>query len=298
MRATGLTMAALLAAAPAVAETTLTNGRITAVLGGTTTELPFANNERMDSLSWIDSNGVSTANVVRSGGNFCGDPIEFFGQSYGVSEAFWMVIAGAQTSWKPGLNPALGGKAVGTGKNACATALVSSYGADMSGVTRTAYALSRTASRVNALRVSRTFTFNKVPALYQDGLRAYVPRLPWLTVLVPASSGAVQVYDAGCCAFGSPSIDWNGKWFAVDDGTGRGLAIIRDKSSTAAAYIWLDNDTISRSNNSAIALRKPAGGWTGTLTETEWLCFYDATTWPATVRAAGGLPKGCQVPAP
>lgn len=298
MRATGWTIVILSAAAPAMAETTLTNGRITAVLGATSPTVTFANNEGMDSLSWVDSNGVSTGNVVAAGGVFCGDVREFVGQAYGVGEAFWVVIAGAQSSWVPGINPSLGGRSVGSGKNACPAALVSSFSVDQAGGARTTYTLSQGAKRINALRVSRTFTFNALAGQFQYGLRSYVPRLPWMTVLAPTAAGVVRTYDAGCCAFGSPRIDWNGKLFAVDDGTGRGLAVIRDKSSTAVAYLWLDNDSISQSNNTSITLDRPAGGWVGKLVETQWLCFYDTTTWPASVRNAGGLPKGCDVPAP
>jgi len=58
----------------------------------------------------------------------------------------------------------------------------------------------------------------------------------------------------------------------------------------------MDNDGGGDSNATSISLVEPAGGWTGTITETQWLCFYDRKTWPAASQAAGELPKGCKVP--
>ena len=45
-----------------------------------------------------------------------------------------------------------------------------------------------------------------------------------------------------------------------------------------------------------IGLPQPAGGWKANITETEFLCFYDTTTWPLSHRQAGKavtLPAGC-----
>lgn len=286
-----VTAAAAGGSSSALAQKTLTNGRITADLGGTTGSVTFANFDRMDSLSWVDSNGVSTGNVVRAGGGFCGDVLEFFGQSYGVREGtgFYLVVGGTQSKWVPGTNASLTGTSVGNGTNSCAT---------QSGSAKTNYALSTLAGRVNALRVRRTFTFNQNAAGFQDDLRSYVPRFPWATVLAPDTAGVVQTYNVGCCSAATAVSDWNGKWFAADDGSGRGVAVIRDRSSTAPAYLTLDNDSISAANNSSIALRRPATGWAGTLVETQWLCFYDTKTWPAARRNAGKLPVGCGVPTP
>jgi hypothetical protein len=40
-------------------------------------------------------------------------------------------------------------------------------------------------------------------------------------------------------------------------------------------------------------LLQPVGGWKARVAETEYLCFYDASSWPAAARAAGKMPKGC-----
>jgi len=78
------------------------------------------------------------------------------------------------------------------------------------------------------------------------------------------------------------------------------MVVIRDKSSTWPAVIAMDQDGgapgTGGANASSIALIYPAGGWTGVITETQWVCFYDSTSWPAADRAAGELPEGCQVP--
>jgi hypothetical protein len=73
--------------------------------------------------------------------------------------------------------------------------------------------------------------------------------------------------------------------------------VVRDSSSTAAAAVALDNDSISASNLTSIVIKPPAGGWSGRVTETQWLCFYDPSNWSMARRAAGQLPIGCTVPA-
>ena len=55
----------------------------------------------------------------------------------------------------------------------------------------------------------------------------------------------------------------------------------------------MDNDSDTESNLTSIVLTRPAGAWAGKVSETEYLCFYDPTTWPAAKRAAVKLPGGC-----
>jgi hypothetical protein len=46
----------------------------------------------------------------------------------------------------------------------------------------------------------------------------------------------------------------------------------------------------------AIDLPQPAGGWKANISETEFLCFYDTTTWPLSNRQPGKAvtrPAGC-----
>lgn len=165
------------------------------------------------------------------------------------------------------------------------------------GDTQTTYVLSANPDRVNALRVSRTFTFNAQAATQSDNLRAYVARLPLQSypyVLVPETGGTI-VKLATCDTACEISV-WNGRWFALDDGKGDGIAIIRDSRSNTPAVLITNSDGTSNSNLSSIALREPVGGWSGTVTEVQWLCFYDAATWPKDRQSAGKLPAGCVVP--
>jgi hypothetical protein len=77
---------------------------------------------------------------------------------------------------------------------------------------------------------------------------------------------------------------------ADDFGEGVGLVIVRDPTSTAPAFIGIQSGGISNANFSAIVLAQPAGGWSGTVTETEYLCPYNQDNWTP---AAGTLPTTC-----
>jgi uncharacterized repeat protein (TIGR03803 family) len=105
----------------------------------------------------------------------------------------------------------------------------------------------------------------------------------------------LQYYSATSCGTACEITNWNGKWFADDDGNGNGMAVIRDPHSTWPAVVAIDTDAGSASNLTSVALKVPAGGWSGTVTESEYVCFYDLTSWPAASRSAGELPTGCQV---
>ena len=92
-------------------------------------------------------------------------------------------------------------------------------------------------------------------------------------------------------------------------GSGSGIVIFRDASSTAPAVLnvffpppvnnlFFGNN--ANQNLTMIALRPVADaqGAVASFTETEWVCVYDPTTWPAAARAAGTLPTGCAQHAP
>lgn len=271
----------------------LTNGRITVVLNDPSLGATVEDQDRIDSIAWIDSAGTSTGNLAANGGGFCGDALEFFGEAYGETEgtSLGLVVGGTVSTWTapPG---ALTGTSQTTGTNACVT---------LGGKAKTIYTLSRAANRVNVLRVRRTFTFDSKAAVPRDNLRAYVPRLPiarFAATLVPLGTGSIETVQATCCGTATEISGWNGKWFAEQDSTGHGMVVIRDRSSTLGAVLAVDNDSVSASNNTSIVLTLPAGGWSGQATETEWLCFYDGTSWPAARQTTGRLPVGCAVPTP
>jgi hypothetical protein len=287
------TFAALLAAAPASAHE-YTNGRITVDQADGSGGLSTTNSDRIDAISWVDSTGTSTGNIAANGNSVvCGDPEEFFGESYGDGDDAepYMVIYGTVSSWKP--SGTLGGTAHTNGRKTC-------VGYQQDGTVSTRYLLSMKPARVSALQIRRSFTFNAHAAGVTYNLRGYVPRFPisrYPTVLVPDASGAIQTLNATSCNTACPVSSWNGTWFADDDGSGNGIAVIRDHTSTFPAMVEMDNDGASASNLTSIVLQRPADGWSGTITETDYLCFYDPTTWTAKQRAHGTLPAGCKVPA-
>ncbi len=128
-------------------------------------------------------------------------------------------------------------------------------------------------------------------------MRAYVPRLPlgtYPTTLAPNAAGVVQSYDVSQCPLNCTITDWNGKWMADDDGNGNGVVLFRSPKTNPPAQLTIDWDGSSFSNNSAITLTMPSAGWSGTVSETEYMCFYDATSWPAKARKRGLPPIGCK----
>jgi hypothetical protein len=276
----------------AMAAHMLQNGRVSVDLADAATGLTTANSDRVDAISWIDSSGTSTGNLASNGGPLhCNDPQEFFGQSYGDAgnATPYFVIAGTESKWTKGAKVHLGGKSSVKSLTSC--------DATLDGLTTTQYSLSTKAAAINQLHVARVFTFATTEN--SGTLRAYVPRLPlaeYPVVLLPDSTGVVQQYNAGNCGFNCEVSDWNHAWVALDDGHGDGLVILRDAAHGPAAVVVIDNDTYSNSDNTSVGLVQPEAGWSGSVAETEALCFYDATSWPAARRAAGHLPQGCTSP--
>jgi hypothetical protein len=87
---------------------------------------------------------------------------------------------------------------------------------------------------------------------------------------------------------------WNGKWFAdVDPTSGLALIVVRDPSLTSAVDLTVNTDASSGSNLASFVLVQPAAGWKAPVTEIEYLCFADLTSWPQTARDAAQLPAGC-----
>jgi len=99
----------------------------------------------------------------------------------------------------------------------------------------------------------------------------------------------------GCAPFGASV--WAGGWFADNSSTtNSGVLVLRATTDKPGAELELDVDGFSASNNTSIVTPQPAGGWKANITETQFLCFYDTTTWPLSHRQAGKavtLPAGC-----
>jgi hypothetical protein len=270
---------------------TLTGSKLTLVFADPGSGFTATTGDRLDSLTWIDSTGTPI-NIVpkKGGGPICGDPIEFFGQSYGEPEGTSpsLVVSGSTSTWT--FPNATTGKAKTTGSN-CLGAL------DAKVVTK--YTVYTTPDRENEVRIVRKFKFNEsTPVFNGHGFRPYVPRLDrngYNTVLWPnAANTALNSSFSSNCPGDCEVTDWNQRWFADDNGSGSGMLVIRSPKSTDPALLTINWDSFSFSNLSSVVLIQPEGGWKSTVKEIEYLCFYDPTTWPVADRAALILPKSCK----
>lgn len=249
--------------------------------------------ERVTSLTWIDSNGNSSGNLVAEGGPFmCTDPREFFGQSYGAPEGNLpnLVVAGhlATLSEKSAKKATIKGGAVDC-LNVAQTRVTTSYQL-FSG------------SRASEVRITRTLGFGKHTPLFSGvGVRPYVPRVPvgdFSITLVPngASNGVTYVSLGSCSSdcLTPVGAGWNGSWFAdIDPPSGDAMIVLRDPAMTSPVDMTINEDDLSSSNLSSFVLLQPDGGWHAAVQEVEYLCFEDLSSWPQAKRDAAKLPAGC-----
>jgi len=284
-------LACTVAASAALADGhTLQNARLSITFGSSANGYTTNDADRVDAISWVNSAGATVANYVTSGGPLhCGDPQEFFGEAYGDTGDIGVplpnaVIGGVTSTWS--------GAAATTGHTAVKS--LTSCDETLDAKTKTQYTLFTKPALVNTLKITRTFRFATHPAA--GNMRAYVPRLQlgiYPNTLLPNAAGIVQSYQVSGCPLNCIVTDWNGKWIADDDDNGNGVAIFRDPTTNPPAQVTVDWDGYSTSNNSAITLIMPSAGWKGSVAETEYLCFYDATSWTASARAKGKPPAGC-----
>jgi len=225
-------------------------------------------------------------------GSFCSDSQEYWGQSYGSTEGQqpFLVIGGSAGTWT---SPAAGQVLIKTNTPAtCGTHIP----------VTTTYTFFGPGAHVNEIKVMRVVPFgtHHYANPSQEGLRDYVPRLPAGTynqVLYPDSSQKLVV--SGLCDNCTPlgSSAWGGSWFADNSSTtNSGVLVLRAATDKPGAELEIDVDGLSGSNNTAVDLPQPAGGWKTSIIETEFLCCYDTTNWPLSHRQAGQavtLPAGC-----
>jgi Tol biopolymer transport system component/regulation of enolase protein 1 (concanavalin A-like superfamily) len=146
--------------------------------------------------------------------------------------------------------------------------------------------------RADLIAVERIFEFGEEG--YPHDIRPYIPRLfprdEFTQVLHPNARGkAVMTVLAEECEYGCEITNWNGAWFAIHNPTsGQGLLVLHEPSSYDVS-LWVDVDSGSWTNASSVLLKQPDGGFTGTVTETEYLCFYDSSLWVPSNR----VPPGC-----
>jgi len=254
-------------------------------------EFDTADAERVTNLQWTDSAATLTPNLAAAGGTLqCSDPLEFFGQAYGAEGMLPApVIAGDLATL------------VRCGFDATITSAPTDCGGTAQFPVTTEYH-SYAGARANELRVTRTFGFGATAAVFpQTILRPYVPRLPvakFSAIIYPNQAGtAVTVGSPGGCATDClvpTGTTWSGRWYAdVDPTSGQAMIVLRDPALTSAVSLAINNDGLSASNLSSFLLLAPGGGWLEPVTEIEYLCFADLTSWPQAARTAATLPAGC-----
>jgi len=242
-----------------------------------------ANPEQIDSLVWrgISLTNTATLSGLPPGCHFA----EFFGNSWTVGHYPFMIVGDSSGAWT----------------RAGSSVQIASVSTGCEGSTgigvNTTYTFFENGPAANSFKVERAFSFGASPADFD--FRPYIPRLfprgTYPEVLHPGASGTTLMTDSiSPCEFGCVSADWDGSWFASNDPqTSRGFVLLRE--STTPAALWIDMDGASNTTAPSALLLRPAGGFTGTVVETEVLCFFDSTTWPASSRSSLKLPLGCGV---
>lgn len=161
---------------------------------------------------------------------------------------------------------------------------------------RTRYSFYDGGPYADMIRIERTWTFGAAsPAFSGSALRAYVPRLPLGTygsVMLPTTTNTLSKTGASPTASDPTGGNWRGDWLAQTTSAGTaGVLLLRDPADDQPAKPASDYDSFSGANNSGIALVKPVGGWKAPVTEVEYLCLFDAGSWPTA--SATTLPAGC-----
>jgi hypothetical protein len=254
--------------------------------------------EFVSSVEWIDSTGTTTTNWSAYGGpSHCTDPQEFFGQAYAAPESTDPL-------------PVVGGHlaTLDTASTCDATtSTITSGPLDCTDAAQlpvtTTYNLYGGA-RADEVKITRSFGFDgsdaAVPVYSGTGLRPYVPRVTLATfanVIYPNQAAtAVTTVAASSCpgdCLTPQGATWNGKWFADIAASGYAIIVLRDPAMTSPVDLTVNWDSYSESNLASFVLVQPVAGWQSPITEVEYLCFADLTTWPQTQRDAAVLPTWC-----
>jgi hypothetical protein len=272
----------------------VTTSTIQVQFGNSTTNTPN-DPERIDSLKWVDSSGKQTQNLAASGGSSCSDRREWWGEAYGATEGQgpFLVVGGSTGTWSSPAPNQVRIQSESSSNASCFTSQIP---------VTTTYTFFDSGPQANQIKVERTVPFDQHPYgnSQQQGLRVYVPR-PLVTtfsqVLYPDASGAVTASHVCDNCAPLDSSQWAGGWFADNNPIDNsGVVVLRDPADQPGAQLEIDEDIASGSNNTAIDLPQPPGGWSSPVDEVEYLCFYDATSWPVADRQAGHpaiLPAGC-----
>jgi hypothetical protein len=255
-------------------------------------ELDTVNAEWVKSVRWLDSTGTLTANLAHFGGGpSCSGPTEQWGQLYGAPEGNPPSLVGGNTLAT--LTRCGADLRITSAAMTCDTPPIAQVP-----VTTTYHLYG--GAQASQLRVTRTIGFSAATPKYPGvGVRPYVPRPPiaqFTSVIYPNAAGTAVTTTATCGGdcFLAPGTTWSGRWFAdIAPTSGLAMIVLRDPAMTAPAQLTVNNDNSSASNLSSFVLVQPAAGWQAPITEVEYLCFADLTSWPQAQRDAATLPAGC-----
>ncbi len=247
------------------------------------------NVERLDSVRWRDSGGVLGANLALNSGPGCvgGDAADGWGRADSLFGMPGPVGSGTTGTWAPRAGRTV---QIDSSRPTLCT------GDTTVTPVRTRYTFFDTGAAASKVRVERRFSFSAGTPNYDNSpsFRAYVPELPlnpYAQVVHPNDLGDHLITEQSLNAPDTTS-NWNGTWLALNDpNTNRGVLILRDPATPNPARIALENN--GQANASSVDLLRPGGGWKAPVTETEYLCFYDAASWPVSQRAPTTLPSGC-----
>jgi hypothetical protein len=239
--------------------------------------------EEITSLTWDGSSNLT--NEWTNPGQCPGNPeLEFFGNAWGTGGfgTHPVLVGGGTTGTWSSRGPS--GVSIASAASGCPP--------QTGGIpVTTKYHLFANGNEVNRILLTRTFSFGTTP--FTTDVRPYIPRLypdwEYRQVIHPDASGTGLVTeDQTACDGGCEVANWNDTWFAVHDpSSGQGM-IVR-KLSPYPSALWVDQDGGSATSASSVLLLQPSGGFTGTVTETESLCFYNSDIWTPSLK----LPPGC-----
>jgi hypothetical protein len=250
--------------------------------GNFVVEWSLTNPEEVNYLSWKGSANLASSCTPPD----CPDDFEFFGNSWvseneNTSEFFFASLVGGGTTgdWSQ------------TGAQVDIDSVCEGCWNSADTPVHTTYLFFDGVAKADLIQITRTFEFGENS--FDHTIRPFIPRLypsdGFIQVIHPDATGAALITE-GTCDFGCVAESWDGSWFAVHNpATGSGMIVLRQLSSYSAA-VWLDDDDASFTNSSSYLLLQPEGGFTGSVTEIEYLCFYDSSTWTPSL----DLPLGCQ----
>jgi hypothetical protein len=284
MTLTGILLVSLLVTGTALA-TTIDPVNRTATTGNFFVDWSETNPERIEVLQWNGS-----ANLTNVGGPTCtdSDNLEYFGNSWvseneGTPDFFFGSLVGWGTTGTWGQQ--------GSSKVAIESTSAGCFGSANIPISTT-YQFFDGGAAANRIKVQRQFEFGATP--YAHDVRPFIPRLypmdGFTQVLHPDASGTALLAETlDGCDFGCQITDWDGTWFAIHDPTTGAGMIVRHAASAYGVALWVDRDNSSFTNASSVLLLQPPGGFTGPVSETEFLCFYDTSLWTPSL----ALPPGC-----